>query len=183
MNMKKYLVNPTKTDSLLLALMFVGAGFVLALFSGSLLTTLIRIFGIVLAVYGAYELYLYFGVHRSTNMSPMIIGIPSLILGLFLSFWPQALLNVFPMIAGIILVFNSVIQIQRALVMRSAGMSSWVMTLVLALVMLAAGIFLVVRPGSMINMILRLTGYALIVEGVIIAIDAFTGVRSRNPHQ
>lgn len=178
--MKKYLVNPSKTDSLLLAVMFALGGLVLCMFSGSLLTTIVRILGLVLVVYGCYELYVYFGLHRSTNMSPMIIGVPAAILGLFLACWPNMLINFFPIIAGILLIFNSIVQIQRALVLRSSGISSWTMTLVFALIALAVGVFLVIRPGSMVNILLRLTGFALIFEAVAIVFDVFTGKNVSN---
>lgn len=176
--MKKYFMNPSRKDALLLALMYLAFGLVLCFFSGSLLITIVRILGIALIVYGCYELYIYFVVHKSTDMSPMIIGIPSVILGLVLACWPNMLISFFPIIAGILLLFNSITQIQRSLVMRSAGISSWVMTLVMSLVMLAVAVFLIVRPMNVISFILKLTGAALIVEAIVVVIDVFSSRRA-----
>lgn len=45
--------------------------------------------------------------------------------------------------------------------------------MVAALIMLFIGIILMIRPSSVINMIMSFTGIALIAEAVILAVQAF----------
>lgn len=166
-------LNPSRSETLSLALMYLLFGLVLCFFSGSILTTIVRILGIILVVYGGFNLYQYFVVTKSTNMSPMFIGIPGVIIGLILAVWPHMLINFFPILAGVLLTFNSIAQIQKSLVMKRAGISSWMFSMVIALIMLFVGIVLMIRPGNVINMIMRLTGYALIAEAVVLTVQAF----------
>lgn len=172
--MKKYFVNPTRTDSLLLALLYAVLGLVLCFFKGCILSGVVRIIGIILIIYGVWLLYSYFVRQQSSDMTPMITGIPALIFGLFMAAWPQTLINLVPIAAGIALLFNSVVQIQRALVMKRAGFSDWTLTMVLALVMLAISIFLIIRPANVASALVMITGIALMVEAVVLCIQAFS---------
>lgn len=175
--MNRNFFNPSRKDSLIVALMYLLVGLVFCFFSGGVLTAAVRFIGILLMLFGAYELYIYFGLHRSENTLPLLIGVPAVIFGLILAFWPNWLISFFPIIAGIFLIFNSVIQIQKALVLRSGGFSNWIMVLVLALIMLIFGIVLIMKPMMIINTLVRLTGIALIIEAIIIGGEAFISTR------
>ncbi|MEY8308502.1 DUF308 domain-containing protein [Erysipelotrichaceae bacterium 51-3] len=166
-------LNPSRNEMLSMALMYLLFGLVLCFFSGSILTTIVRVLGILLVVYGGYNLYQYFVITKSTNLSPMVIGIPGIIIGLILAVWPHMLINFFPIVAGVLLTFNSITQIQKSLVLKRAGISSWMLSMVAALIMLFIGIILMIRPSSVINMIMSFTGIALIAEAVILAVQAF----------
>lgn len=166
-------LNPSRNEMLSMALMYLLFGLVLCFFSGSILTTIVRVLGILLVVYGGYNLYQYFVTTKSTNLSPMVIGIPGIIIGLILAVWPHMLINFFPIVAGVLLTFNSITQIQKSLVLKRAGISSWMLSMVAALIMLFIGIILMIRPSSVINMIMSFTGIALIAEAVILAVQAF----------
>lgn len=171
--MKNYMLKPSMKDSLVLAALYLICGFALCFFKGSILVSIVRVIGIAAIVYGVWQMYIYFGLHQSTNMAPMIFGVPALILGLILTFWPNMLINFFPTIAGILLIFNSITQIQSSLVMKSRNASSWLIALVFALCMLALGIYLIIKPAAFINTIMMVTGIALIVEGIVLGVDAF----------
>lgn len=166
-------LNPSRNEMLSMALMYLLFGLVLCFFSGSILTTIVRVLGILLVVYGGYNLYQYFVITKSTNLSPMVIGIPGIIIGLILAVWPHMLINFFPIVAGVLLTFNSITQIQKSLVLKRAGISSWMLSMVAALIMLFIGIILMIRPSNVINMIMSFTGIALIAEAVILAVQAF----------
>ncbi|WP_323090377.1 DUF308 domain-containing protein [Allobaculum sp. JKK-2023] len=166
-------LNPSRNEMLSMALMYLLFGLVLCFFSGSILTTIVRVLGILLVVYGGYNLYQYFVITKSTNLSPMVIGIPGIIIGLILAVWPHMLINFFPIVAGVLLTFNSITQIQKSLVLKRAGISSWMLSMVAALIMLFIGIILMIRPSSVINMIMSFTGIALIAEAVILTVQAF----------
>ncbi|WP_230267771.1 HdeD family acid-resistance protein [Allobaculum fili] len=177
--MKRYMFNFNVKDTLVLALLYLLCGLALCFFQGSILTTVVRIIGIVLIAYGAYMLYVYFGVHKSADTAPMFSGVPSLVLGLIMVCWPHTIINFIPIIVGVLLVINSIVQIQSSLVLKSYGASSWVFSLVVALCLLALGIFLVIKPGSIIDTIMTIAGVALIVQAVVLCFDAFATRKSR----
>lgn len=169
----KHFLSPSKKDTLLVALMYFLFGIVLCFFSGRILTTIIRMLGLLACVFGSYEMYTYFTARQYSNdMTPIFVGIPSLILGLFLASNPQMLLNFFPILAGLFILVNSIAQIQKALVFKRAGVASWAIDLVVAFVMLGVSVFLIMRPGSVINMIMSITGYVLIFEAIILVFQA-----------
>ncbi|UNT93889.1 DUF308 domain-containing protein [Allobaculum sp. Allo2] len=109
-------------DTLVLALLYLLCGLALCFFQGSILTTVVRIIGIVLIAYGAYMLYVYFGVHKSADTAPMFSGVPSLVLGLIMVCWPHTIINFIPIIVGVLLVINSIVQIQSSLVLKAMAL-------------------------------------------------------------
>lgn len=171
--MKKYIVNPGLKDSLIMALLYLCCGVALCFFKGSILYTAVRVIGIALMAYGIWQLYIYFGLRRSVNSTPMIMGVPSVVFGLILAVWPGMIINIFPTVIGILLLFNSITQIQAALVMKSAGAPSWLMSMIFALAMLALAFFLIIRPSWLINTLTMVAGIALIAEAIIMTFDAF----------
>ncbi len=70
--MKRYMFNFNVKDTLVLALLYLLCGLALCFFQGSILTTVVRIIGIVLIAYGAYMLYVYFGVQQLRRYSSYV---------------------------------------------------------------------------------------------------------------
>lgn len=158
---------PDPKQTRVLAAFYFIVGLIIAIFARRLIVWTIRCAGIFAIVYGAYQLYLYYGRNSQYNSSALIFGVPSIIVGLILAVWPNLLVNIFPIAIGIILVINSLIGIQKAMALKSAGFPNWTLSLVGALLMLGAGIFLAVYPERSVDMVFRITGIALIFEGVL----------------
>ena len=171
--MKRFL-SPSKKETLLIALMYFLFGLILCVFSGSILTATIRMLGIFACVFGGYELFTYFSAKdQAIGLSAMVVGIPALVFGFLLAVNPNLLLNMFPILAGIFILIQSLSQLQKAFIFKRSGIASWGMDFAVALVMLAAAVFLMFRPSSVIDMIMTITGWVLIVESVILVFQAF----------
>lgn len=171
--MKRFL-SPSKKETLLLALMYFLFGVVLCVFSGSILTTIIRALGILACAFGGYELFTYFNSRqRYANPSAIAVGVPALIFGLLLALNPNLLLNIFPILAGFFVLIQSLVQLQKALIFKRSGIASWGIDFVIAIIMLMVAVFLMFRPSRVIDMIMTITGFVLIVESVILTFQAF----------
>lgn len=170
----KNLLNPDNSQLRVLSLMYLIFGIILCVFSGSILNTAARVLGICLVLYGCFQLYLYFGKnYRGT--SPLVYGIPALVLGALIAVWPSTLVNMFPIAIGIVLIFNSIFQFQKSAALKSLGSSSWIGMLVAAALMLGGGVFLIAYPGRTVSIFTKVCGAFLIVEAVILLWQSFAG--------
>ncbi len=161
--MKEYL-RETSRQSASLALIYIVTGIVMCFFSSTILTTLVRVIGIALIAYGAYQLYLYFGKGLRQGAF-LFYGIPCVIAGAVLIWRPSFLIAFFPIIVGVIMVINGIFQIQKSFMLKDAGFDGWKFDAIGAAVLLAGGIFLVFNPMRTVSWMFKAGGIFLIVEG------------------
>lgn len=172
MNMKD-IFSPDPNQTRLLAFVYAVLGIIVCFFGRGIIIWAVRLIGVFAVLYGAFELYLYFGRNHRTTSSPLMIGLPCLIIGMILWIWPNALVNVFPIAIGIVLVFNSILGIQKAFLLKDSGFSNWVISLVGALIMLGGGIFLIAFPERSVTYMFRLCGLFLLAEAALLLFNSF----------
>ena len=163
------LFNTGRGQTWLLAAVYFIFGILLCFFASSILVTATRILGGCLALYGAFQLYLYFS-RRQQGYAPgsqLSIGLATAVFGLIFLFSPESLISIFPVAGGIVLVVNSLVQMQKAFQLRDYGCENWFMTLIVAAVMLAAGAIILLRPVQTASFILQIVGISLMAEAVM----------------
>lgn len=169
--MKDYL-KQTANQSASLALIYIIGGLIMCFFSASILRTLVRIIGGLVLAYGAYQLYLYFSKNSQRSMVSLTYGIPCLIAGAVLLFKPGFLISFFPIIVGIIMVINAVLQLQRSFLLKDAQFTGWGINAIGALILLAGGLFLIFNPMRTVSWLFKLGGIFLIAEGIFMLLQS-----------
>lgn len=82
-------------------------------------------------------------------------------------FSPQSLIAIIPVLAGVILIVNSIMQMQRSFILKDHGFDNWLWTFVISVVTMVAGIVVLLQPIQTLAFILQVVGVFLIVEGII----------------
>lgn len=162
------LFSPSGQQANLLALVYFLFGILLCFFSRSILLTFTRIMGGVLLIYGAWSLYSYFGHRVQSNTASFFMGIPCVVFGIVMLVSPDSLLAIVPVLGGVILIINSMIQMQKSFMLKSYGFENWLVTLILAVVLMVCGVIVLLRPIQTLSFIFQLVGICLIVEAVMI---------------
>lgn len=169
--MKKYLSDSVRQASTL-AVIYIIFGFIMCFFGRGIIMSAARILGLIVMLYGIYQLYLYFGQKFSATPVSLIYGLACAILGLIAAARPGFIVSFIPKIIGIIAVFNGAIQVQRSMMLKDSGYSGWLFNAIVAVVMILGGLYLFFRPFSIINIVLRGCGIFLIVEGVFMLLQS-----------
>lgn len=154
----------------LFALIYFVLGIILCFFNKTILYGATRIIGGVLIIYGALELYLYFG-KRTAPSSALFAGIPCVLIGLFLLITPQSLVAILPVLCGVILILNSLVQMQKSFALKNSGYTNWIYSFIVSLLILVGGIVLLLHPIQTLNFILQLVGVCLMVEAIVIVFN------------
>lgn len=162
------LMNPNSKEVRIMALVYIIAGILLFILNNDFLMIAVRIFGVILIAIGGTLLYTYFGKRLSIDTSPLFAGLPSVLIGILMIASPESIIAILPILAGILLIINSIIQLQKAFLLRDYGFDNWKITAGIAVFALIVGVILWLRPLQSVAFILQIIGCALIFEGAML---------------
>lgn len=152
----------------LFAIIYFLFGLVLCFFNKNILIVTTRIVGIVFVVFGLFQLYLYFFYRRSASTTPLFLGIPATFIGCMMLFSPESFVAILPVLGGVILSINSIIQMQKSFLLKDYGYDNWIYNFAISVILLGVGIILLLKPIQSLKFILQLVGICLIIESICI---------------
>ena len=92
----------------------------------------------------------------------LLIGVISLLVGIAAILIGENIAQVFRIIIGIWIVYESLVRMNTALKLHAAGIKAWSYVLIIAICMLVVGIFVTFNAGAVIQLI----GWMMILTGV-----------------
>ena len=160
---RSFLGTPSALPILLIIL-----GLLLILFPGIALTSIVRLGGAALLVgglnsFGAWPRSRY---EAGQSHVDKVGGIFAVLGGLYLLIRPHTLINIFPTIAGILVILYGAFYFLKALASKSTGFDKWKVSMVLAVVIVILGIYVLARPFSTMKLLVRVLGGVLIHNGL-----------------
>lgn len=118
-----------------------------------------------LAIKGCYRVLNYYmsnGQRDYFNME-LLWGIISMITGLVLIILGEGIASAFRIVVGIWIIYEALVRINTTSKLNGAGVPAWRYTLLVAILMLALGLFVTFNDGA----ITQLVGVMMIVSGII----------------
>ena len=130
------------------------------------------IVGSFLIIKGVYEVINYFIVrgHEDFFNNGLLNGIVAILLGITLFLIGEDVANVFRLVIGIWIIYESLVGINMAIKMHAVKISAWKYILILALIALVVGVFVTFNQGAVIALVgwmIVLSGFISIVSGII----------------
>lgn len=126
-----------------------------------------NVFGVVLIIIGIYQSINYF-VEKGQNDifdNSLLGGVISILIGIAaIVLQGDDIINVIRIVVGILLIYGALVRFNTAIKLHGAGVSAWGYVLIMAIVMLAAGIFIAFGMGA-VGM-LQVGGIVMIISGV-----------------
>ena len=146
-----------------LALIILGILFIVL--QDKMVQVLAYIFGVFFVVKGGFQIINYFIVKGQKDFfnNDLLFGVISVLVGIVLLALGEEITNVFRIIVGIVIIYESLVRINSAIKLANAKVDTWKSILVLALIMLVIGIFVTFNSGAVITLI----GALMIVTGII----------------
>ena len=149
--MKKY--------DLLTSIILLVLGILLLFIPGSIVTTVIRIFGIVILVVGI--LSVLNSSRNKTNNTDLVYGILISILGIVFISNPQTIASIIPFILGVWIIIKSLFKLQFISTLRKSSVD-YIKPLVINIITLILGIVLVFNPFKGAETLIRIIGIFMI---------------------
>lgn len=146
-------------ESLIVILM----GVLFIVWPDAMVKAITYVFGVFFIIKGLYQVITYF-VEKGQNdffNNNLLFGVVSVLVGIAAIAVGEEIANVFRIVLGIWLVYESLVRINTAIKLSSAGISVWKYILALALVIMVLGIFVV------FNDVMVVIGWMMIAAGII----------------
>ncbi len=131
--------------------------------------TFIIFFAIIMITSGILSFISYFVITKEERLVSLdlIIGLITIITGLFLYIYRLELLNIFPTILGIWIIFTNLVKMQLSINLSVIEKSSWILLLIINILMIIFGILLIVNPFGSLMALTELAGMFLLVTETI----------------
>ena len=123
------------------------------------------VIGAFFVIKGAYQVINYFVVKGQNDFfnNSLLAGVISLLIGLALFLIGEDIVNIFRVVVGVWVIYESLVRINTAIKLHAAGIDAWKYALILALMMLVLGVFITFSGNGLFNII----GWLMVLAGVI----------------
>ena len=158
-----------KAGYLVMSLVFCGSG-ILFIARPQLSAVIIgRMLGAAMIVFGAIKLVGYFSkdLFRLAFQYDLGFGLLLIALGVLVLVKPAGVLDFIFIALGIAILTDGLFKVQIAVDSKQFGISTWWLTLILAIATGIVGLALVFRPWDSARLLTVLLGAALLAEGVL----------------
>ena len=140
-------------------------GILFLVLQDTMVRVLAYIVGAFFIVKGGFQIINYF-IEKGQNdffNNGLLSGVISVLIGITALVIGEDIANVFRIVIGILIIYESLVRINTATKLASAKIPAWKYILILALLMMVIGIFITFNN----NAIITLVGWMMILTGII----------------
>ncbi|HAG68686.1 MAG TPA: hypothetical protein DCL38_01785 [Lachnospiraceae bacterium] len=160
--------NKIKRDVYVFAITFIVMGLVMIFFPQFTLEMLCYLIAAVLAVLGVFNLVIYFtrDILKDVYRYDFVTGLMMVLVAVIFVWRSQLMINIIPIIMGIIVFWNGVTKLQRSIDLLRTGYSGWIFVLIFALMSITVAIFIILQPDFIAQAVTVIIGISLVFGGV-----------------
>ena len=141
-------------------------GIILLIWPTGSLYFLAKFIGVFLAVGGFAAGVMYFQDHDSAMKSILLVlALVMLICGAVIFLHPEELIKLIPTILGMMIVVSGLINLGETFILSRSKYKKWWISLIIAVITIACGIFVINRALGLASLITRIAGGVLIFDG------------------
>lgn len=162
---KKFLKKSGWTD-IIISLIFILFGIMLIARPESIVSVIAIILGLIFIAVGVLRIIDYFATDKKDNYI-FAMAVVSIIIGIVIMFCADIILSAFRILIAIWIIYSGIMNLQTTIVWKDYKSKLWLTTLILAIVMIIAGIYILINNGA----ILQTVGIAIVVYGIVDIIE------------
>lgn len=124
-----------------------------------------NILGAVFIINGIYQIINFFVAKGQTDFfnNNLLTGVISVLIGIAAIVIGEDMAKIFRVIIGIWMIYEALVRVNTAIKLNAAGVKVWSYILIIALVMLALGIFVTFNTGAVVQLI----GWMMVITGIV----------------
>lgn len=164
--MEKFLKKSSWTD-IIVSLLFVLFGSMLIARPESIMSIVSILLGAICIVMGILKGIDYYASGKSDNYL-LAIAIVTIITGIVIMFCTDIIFSVFRILIAIWIIYSGIMNLQTVIVWKDYKSRLWLVTLLLAMVMILAGIYILINNGAMLQII----GGIIVAYGIIDIVES-----------
>lgn len=169
--MEKILKKSSWTD-IIVSLLFILFGTMLVARPESIMSIVSVLLGAICIVMGLLKGVDYFASGKSDNYL-LALAIVAVIAGIIIMFCAEIIVSVFRILIAIWIIYSGIMNLQTTIVWKDYKSRLWLITLLLAICMIIAGIYILMNNGAM----LQIVGGIIIVYGIFDIVESMIFIK------
>lgn len=168
-----------KIGYIILSVLYCVLGILLITMPELSITALGILLGIGMIVFGIVKIVGYFSkdLFRLAFQYDLAFGGLLIALGIIVLVNPEHLLSFFCIVMGIAVLCDGLFKIQIAIDSKPFGISTWWLILLFAVITVAAGVLLIIRPAQAARVLMVFLGISMLADGILNLIVALFTVK------
>ena len=150
---------------LLAALGYIAVGAVMLFIPDQFLAVVCYVIGALLIAYGVIGMLMCWK-DRTIRMAKIFIGILTIAVGIFVIAQPKAFTAVLPIIFGLILLLDGILNLRHGIGLKKFGDPGFLSVIVVGVITVVLGAIVLIHPYGTAKFTLRIIGAALIYSGI-----------------
>jgi len=126
---------------------------------------------------GSLKIISYFFLGKPDTYT-IPISVILIILGIIIMLYTTSIISFFRIIIGIWIIYSGIINLQTAIVWKDYKSKIWVITLILSLVLIIAGIYILLNTGVIVQTI----GVIIVLYAIINIIQKYIFMKKTDKH-
>lgn len=158
-----------KIGYIILSVLYCVLGILLITMPELSITALGILLGIGMIVFGIVKIVGYFSkdLFRLAFQYDLAFGGLLIALGIIVLVNPEHLLSFFCIVMGIAVLCDGLFKIQIAIDSKPFGISTWWLILLFAVITVAAGVLLIIRPAQAARVLMVFLGISMLADGIL----------------
>lgn len=138
--------------SILESLVFAILGIILVCNPEGTVKAIATILGIIFIVIGGIKLIRYFTEKGKSDLYNynLIYGLTAIVIGIVAMVYMDVIGSVFRIMVGIWILYTAILRINTSIQLKNIKSKAWIYSLVLAIIMFVAGLFVVINKGAIV---------------------------------
>ena len=126
------------------------------------------ILGALSILYGLYQIVRYFNfdIKAIFFRFDLALGICDILIGILLMIYHNDAIMLLPIMTGVLLILESVLNIQISAELHRAGIQRWGVTLIFGIVSLVLAVFLILNPFEGVSVLMMFVGICLMITAI-----------------
>lgn len=170
--MWKKILKKTGWTDIIVSALFIVFGIMLIARPEAIKSIIAILLGSISIVIGILKLVAYFSDNKQDNYL-LAIAIITIILGIIIMFCSETILSAFRILIAIWIIYSGIMNLQTTIIWKDYKSKLWLITLLLAILTIIAGLYILINNGAMLQII----GGIIIVYGIIDIIENFIFVK------
>ncbi len=164
--MEKFLKKSSWTD-IIVSFLFILFGMTLIAKPELIMSMISVLLGAIAIIMGALKAIDYFASGKKDNYL-LSIAIVSIIAGIIIMFCADIIASVFRILIALWIIYSGIMNLQTTIVWKDYQSRLWLLSLILAIATILAGIYIVMNNGAMLQII----GGVILAYGIINVIES-----------
>ena len=148
------------------SLSYLVLGFIMIFMPDTVGNTLSYLLGIVLTIYGLFNIITFFTTKEENKYMELIIGVIATGFGIFTLFTPGIIAKIIFVIFGIIIVLDSLMDVKNSFQLKALGMKKWWICLLVSIAIILLGLCTIFFSGFFRDFLIMIIGIIMIYEGI-----------------